>query len=77
MKAVQIEEFGGPEVLKIAEVEEATPKENEVKIKLYAAGVNPSDTYTISGNYSFVPFLPYVPGTDGAGIIGERHLVQG
>lgn len=71
MKAIQIEEFGGPEVLKIIDVEEATPNEKEVKVKLYAAGVNPSDTYTISGNYSYVPNLPYVPGTDGAGIIEE------
>lgn len=72
MKAIQIEEFGGPEVLKIAEVEELRPNENEVKVKLYAAGINPSDSYTISGTYAFrVPDLPYIPGSDGAGIIEE------
>lgn len=70
MKAVQIDEFGGPEVLKVEEVKEPEPNENEVKVKLYAAGVNPADTYTISGNYGYnVPNLPYIPGNDGAGII--------
>jgi NADPH:quinone reductase-like Zn-dependent oxidoreductase len=72
MKAVQIDEFGGPEVLKVEEIEEPQPHENEVKVKLYAAGVNPADTYTISGNYGYnVPDLPYVPGNDGAGVIEE------
>ena len=72
MKAVQITEFGGPEVLKLAEVEEPTPKENQVKVKLYATGLNPSDSYTISGTYAFNrPELPYIPGYDGAGVIEE------
>lgn len=72
MKAVQITEYGGPEVLQLAEIEEPTPKENQVKVKLYATGLNPSDSYTISGTYAFNrPDLPYVPGYDGAGIIEE------
>lgn len=72
MKAVQITEFGGPEVLKLAEIEEPRPKENQVKVKLYATGLNPSESYTISGTYAFnIPDLPYVPGYDGAGIIEE------
>lgn len=72
MKAVQITEFGGPEVLKVTEIEEPTPKENQVKVKLYATGLNPSENYTISGTYAFnKPDLPYVPGYDGAGVIEE------
>lgn len=72
MKVVQISEYGGPEVLKIAEIEEPTPKENQVKVKLYATGLNPSESYTISGTYAFnKPDLPYVPGYDGAGVIEE------
>ena len=72
MKAVQIEEFGGPEVLKIADVEEPSPNKNEVKIKLYATGINPNEAYTITGEYAYnVPDLPYVPGYDGAGEVEE------
>ncbi len=68
MKAVQIEEFGGPEVLKLAEIEEPSPNAHEVKIKLYATGINPNEVYTITGEYAYnVPNLPYVPGYDGAG----------
>jgi len=70
MKVAQIEEFGGPDVLKTADIKEPRPNENEVKVTLYAAGVNPSEAYTISGNYAYnVPDLPYVPGADGAGVV--------
>ncbi len=72
MKAVRIDEFGGREVLKTVLIDEPTPNANEVKIKLYTTGLNPNESYTITGNYAaFVPELPYVPGFDGAGIVEE------
>lgn len=72
MKAVQINEFGGAEVLKLTDIKEPVPNEDEVRVKLYAAGINPSDHYTISGKYAYnVPELPYIPGKDGAGIVEE------
>lgn len=72
MRAVQIHEFGGPEVLKIVCIDEPSPNKDEVKVKLYSVGLNPSESYTIRGNYAFnVPDLPYVPGHDGAGVIEE------
>ncbi|GEC89232.1 alcohol dehydrogenase catalytic domain-containing protein [Brevibacillus brevis] len=70
MKAIQIVEFGGPEVLQYAEVNEPIPAPHEVRVKLYAAGVNPNETYIRTGTYSFyIPELPYTPGFDGAGVI--------
>ena len=45
MKAVICIKYGEPEVLKIAEVEKPTPKDNEVCIKIYAAGVTNSDIF--------------------------------
>ncbi|RXT07166.1 NADPH:quinone reductase [Ammoniphilus sp. CFH 90114] len=83
MKAIQITEFGGPEVLKLADVREPTPARNEVRVRLFAAGVNPNETYIRTGTYSFlIPDLPYTPGFDGAGIVdaigdGVEHLKIG
>lgn len=73
MKAVQIKEFGGSDVLETVSLSEpkiTQPK--EVKVKLYATGLNPNESYTITGTYgAFQPELPYVPGFDGAGVIEE------
>ena len=72
MKAVQIKEFGGPEVLKTVEVDEPFPNENEVKVKVHAVGLNPNESYTITGTYAYnIPELPYIPGYDATGIIEE------
>ena len=70
MKAIQVHEFGGPEVLKIHEVDVPQPSEGEVLVKIGAAGVNPYDTYMRAGNYGARnPALPYTPGSDAAGTI--------
>ena len=45
----------------------------QVLIKVFAAGVNPVDTYITSGTFSIKPSLPYVPGLDGAGIVEESN----
>ena len=72
MKAIQINEFGGPEVLKTVEIDEPYPNEDEVKVKVFVTGLNPSEAYTITGTYGYnVPNLPYVPGYDATGIIEE------
>lgn len=72
MKTIQIHEFGGPEVLKVVDIAEPIPEKNEVKVTVHAVGLNPSESYTITGNYAYnVPDLPYVPGYDGAGIVEE------
>lgn len=72
MKAVQINEFGGPEVLKKVNVDEPFPNENEVKVKIYTVGLNPNEAYTITGTYAYnIPELPYIPGYDATGIIEE------
>ena len=43
MKAVRIHEFGGPEVMRIEEVERPVPQSDEILVKMYASGVNPAD----------------------------------
>ena len=69
MKAIVIQGFGGPEVLKIAEIPTPKPGEGQVQVRIKAAGVNPADTYARAGNYIVIPQLPFTPGTDGAGLI--------
>jgi len=45
------------------------PLADEVLVKIEAVGVNPVDTYIRSGNYARMPKFPYIPGSDGAGVI--------
>jgi NADPH:quinone reductase len=69
MKAIIVQEFGGPEVLRLGETRLPEPGPGEVRVRIMAAGVNPADTYVRGGNYAIKPALPYTPGTDGAGIV--------
>jgi NADPH2:quinone reductase len=69
VKAIVVREFGGPEVLKLAEAERPSPGPGQVLVRIMAAGVNPADTYMRSGSYARKPDLPYTPGTDGAGVV--------
>ena len=69
MKVIQVQEFGGPQVLKLAEAPMPQPNPTQVLIRMRAAGVNPVDTYIRAGSYALKPTLPYIPGSDGAGVI--------
>ena len=70
MKAIRVRQFGGPEVLKLEDVDDPVPQRGEVVVQVRAAGVNPYDTYMRSGNYGANnPSLPYTPGSDAAGVV--------
>jgi NADPH2:quinone reductase len=69
MRAILVRQFGGPEVLKLEELPTPQPAAGQVLVKIHAAGVNPADTYTRTGNYAVLPPLPYTPGIDGAGVV--------
>jgi len=74
MKAVRINEFGGPEVLKIEEVERPVPAADEILVKVYASGVNPTDCIMRQGGNDILrPFLklPLILGYDLAGIVED------
>src|SRR6266516_5345580 len=71
MKAVVVHEYGGPEVLKYEDVPRPEPKENEILIRVIAAGVNPVDGMVraeMFAKYSQNAF-PMIPGYDVAGIV--------
>lgn len=69
MNAIVVREFGGPDVLKLAEVPDPQPGPGQVVVRIHAAGVNPFDTYMRTGNYATRPALPYTPGADAGGVI--------
>ncbi|MBZ8132488.1 quinone oxidoreductase [Afifella sp. IM 167] len=66
---VRIHETGGPEVLKVEEIEIGEPAEGEVKVRHAAIGLNYIDTYFRSGLYPAPNGLPLVPGGEGAGTV--------
>ena len=69
MRAVRYHETGGPEVLRVDDVEPPEPGHGEVVVDVHAAGVNPVDTYFRTGEYP-LPELPWIPGSDVAGVVG-------
>src|SRR5579863_8311891 len=69
MKAIQVHEFGGPEVLKLDEIPTPQPAAGQILVRVHAAGVNPYDTYMRNGTYAIKPPLPYTPGSDAAGTV--------
>jgi NADPH2:quinone reductase len=72
MRAVGVTEFGGPEALRIVELPDPVAGPGQLRIRVHAAAVNPTDTGVRSGArpglYKDVP-PPYVPGMDAAGVL--------
>lgn len=83
MKAIHVNEFGAPSVLKLAEVSPpSVSSPSHVLIAVSFAGVNPVDCYIRSGAYASRPPLPYTPGKDAAGVVlavgaDVRHVRPG
>jgi NADPH2:quinone reductase len=69
MKAIRVQEFGGPEVLRLEDVPDPQAAAGQVVVRVRAAGVNPVDTYIRGGVHAVKPQLPFTPGLDAAGEI--------
>ena len=67
MKAIQVSQVGGPEVLQFVDTEAPEPKTNEALVQIKAAGVNFVDVYYREGRYP--TNIPFVPGMEAAGIV--------
>jgi NADPH2:quinone reductase len=77
VRAIQMTEFGGPEVLKLTELPRPEPGPGEVAIRVTRAGLNFADTHTRTNSYLRKAELPLVPGGEVAGVLeetGERVL---
>ena len=75
MRAVGVHRFGGPEALEVVELEDPHPGPGEVRIRVHAASVNPTDTLFRNGVTSAEALKdrrpPYIPGMDVAGVVDE------
>lgn len=74
MRGVGIFEFGGPEVLQVVDLPEVHAGPREVRVRVHAASVNPTDTGLRSGARAAAMRddpPPYIPGMDAAGVIDE------
>ncbi|QUW23901.1 quinone oxidoreductase [Sporosarcina sp. Marseille-Q4063] len=82
MKAIQFEEYGGPEVLKYMDVEIPEIGDQEVLVSVKAIGVNYADTARREGKYVVPTELPFIPGAEIAGeivAVGKNvtHFIPG
>jgi NADPH:quinone reductase-like Zn-dependent oxidoreductase len=71
MRAVQVTRFGGPEVLRLVEVDRPAPISTEVLVRVIAAGINPVDCKTRRGDgvSRWVGPPPFIPGWDVCGVV--------
>ncbi|HWJ49709.1 MAG TPA: NADPH:quinone oxidoreductase family protein [Solirubrobacteraceae bacterium] len=75
MRAIQMTEFGGPEVLKLVELPTPVASDGEVLIRVSRSGLNFADTHTRTNSYVQKATLPLIPGGEVAGVredTGER-----
>jgi NADPH:quinone reductase len=71
MKAIQLSQYGGPEVLNKVVIDKPIPTGHEVLIEVHAVGVNYADTARREGQYVVPTPLPFIPGAEIAGIVAE------
>ena len=71
MRAIVVEQFGGPEELRLVDVADPKP----APVRWSSACTRPAliryEAYIRSGKYARLPELPYTPGSDGAGVISR------
>jgi len=67
MRAIQIEEFGGPEMMRLTDVPDPEPEDGEVVVDVARAGINFADTHVTRNDYLAEQELPLIPGGEIAG----------
>ena len=77
MRAIQISEFGGPDVMKLVELADPVPGAGEVLLDVTAVGINYADTHQTENSYLSPQTLPLVPGIEVVGTHdGKRYLAS-
>lgn len=69
MKAIQCVQWGTPDLLVLSDIPVPEPKSGEVRLRVTAAGVNFPDALIVQKKYQLQPQLPFIPGTEVAGVV--------
>jgi NADPH2:quinone reductase len=75
MKAIQIEEFGGPEVMRLVELPDPQPADGEVVVDVARSGINFADTHATRNDYLAEQTLPLTPGGEISGRTADGRRV--
>lgn len=75
MQAIQIKEFGGPDVLEYVELDDPAPGEGEVLVEVTRSGVNFADTHATRNDYLAEQSLPLIPGTEVSGRTADGRRI--
>lgn len=67
--AIVVREFGAPEQLELRSQDPGAPAAGEVRIAVHAVGIGYADILVVTGQYQLKPTLPFVPGSEFAGIV--------
>jgi NADPH2:quinone reductase len=77
VRAIQITEFGGPEVLKLVELPDPVAGEGMVLVDVDSAGINYADTHQVEDSYLQASALPMIPGAEVIGRLEDGTRVAG
>lgn len=77
MRAIQVQEFGGPEVLEHVDLPDPVPGEGEVLLDVSSAGINYADTHQAEDSYLSKQELPFIPGTEVVGVTPDGERLAG
>lgn len=77
MRAVQVSQFGGPEVLEVVELPDPIPTGDLAVMQVSAAGVNFADTHATENSYLAEQTLPFVPGSEVIGVLPDGRRMCG
>ena len=69
MRAIQITQWGGPEVMELVDLDVPEPADDQVLVRVTRAGVNYADTHQTENSYLSKFELPLIPGTEVAGVV--------
>lgn len=75
MKAIRIEEFGGPEVMRYAEADDPVAGDGEVLVEVARSGINFADTHATRNDYLAAQTLPLIPGAEVSGRTSDGRRV--
>ena len=68
-RALFVDQFGDPETYVLSDYDPGPPKAGELRVAIKAAGISYVDVLTAMGKYQFRPPLPFIPGSEYAGVV--------